>query len=87
MKIKCISFTFCECEHSGDLENYADEVRKLPGVVSIKYGSINEDSEEGEIFAFVDDDKKNEFAKAVTLMECNDFIEGMSRAKHMEARS
>lgn len=51
--MKTITLTFYECEHEGDLDNYADDVRECGGKVIDS--EINEDAEIGRLTVQVED--------------------------------
>lgn len=53
MAAKTIRMTFNECEHSGDLENYADDVRRCGGRIVEEY--LNEEAEIGRLTVEVAD--------------------------------
>jgi hypothetical protein len=48
-----IKVTFSECEHDGDMENYADDIRSCGG--KIISTSVNPDAEEGTAVFEVED--------------------------------
>lgn len=51
--MKTLKFYFCECEHDGDLSNYASMIQKHGGVV--KSQRCDYDSETGTIVASISD--------------------------------
>jgi hypothetical protein len=64
-------FTFTECEHNGDLENYSDDVRKAGG--TIISSRVDPEAEEGYMTLEVDDEA--EFWDKFNKTDASDFVE------------
>jgi len=64
-----VRITFSECEHQGDLNNYADDVRESGGTILEE--SVNTDIEEGTILVEVED--KQTFVNKLSETDCWDF--------------
>lgn len=68
---KRLYFTFTECEHNGDLENYANDVRNSGG--TIISSRVNAEEEEGYMTIEVDDESK--FWDRFNKTDASDFVE------------
>jgi len=66
-----LRITFTECEHNGDLENYADDVRNSGG--TIVQSSVDTDAEEGTMIVEVND--KAEFVAKFKETDAYQFVE------------
>ena len=71
---------FCECEHDGDLENYASTLRNC-GAEVLGSRMVSEDDETGEVLVTVDKKGKRAFLDKLRASEVIGFVEGMRPCK------
>jgi len=68
---KRLYFTFTECEHNGDLENYSADVRNSGG--QIISSRVDPEAEEGYMTIEVENEK--EFWNNFNKTDSSDFVE------------
>ena len=76
----CMTISFNECEHEGDLSNYLDDVVGSGGTVCSS--EINADAETGEVF--VEFDNKEDFIKRFCATESSWFSSLSYRSTYQE---
>ena len=67
---------FSECEHGGDLDNYASALRNC-GAEVLESRMVSEDDETGQVLVTVDKIGKRIFLDKLRASEVIGFVEGM----------